>query len=504
MCILEVHTDVYPHELRRSRVLQRCLLRRVGYCSRTRVVHLRERHHTRPPIRHASPEMRSLRQRIVDPREPREPREPRRASRPDPPRRRPSYGRSNSFRLFFPFLRRGPDSETTDSEREAHPRGRQRSPRPYVSERPDIPPIHREPRTSLPRRRPVAPQIRVISPRPAASPRPPPAVLRPRPVASPRPAILLPRPAAAPRPRPEAPSFREPRREHTRPAPIIRGPPRVQPRWEPPAMPPASRHDFTPDPKPETPTIPRPEIPATPLTPPPEPVKKVRPPRERSPVVEREPIRKPARVPGPSGLQDTPPHSRSPSKGRPEVRHVHFSDKVEHLSPESSETSSEPRRKPVHVSPRFYRNISSHAIHRHHSPGSEEPRRTASPYPDPPKPPRYYPAPPRHPHGIPPSRVGPPPRMYERRRPESPLRGGRRDRYHEGRRPPPRIIQEGGRFMAERGARVYNPSRGRREGVSTGYGRWRPRMRGSERYGDIRSGDERIAEDQGHRAWRWR
>ncbi|PWY84813.1 hypothetical protein BO70DRAFT_361210 [Aspergillus heteromorphus CBS 117.55] len=246
---------------------------------------------------------------------------------------------------------------------------------------------------------------------------------------------------------------------------------------------------------------------ARPSRPPTAPPTRVRPPRERSPVVEREPIRKPRPPASPVEIHNTT--QQRPSSELPGGRHVHFAEQVEE-HPLSNNDSSHTNNESEDTSPRFYKN---HTIHRHHSPGSEDRRRTASPYPDPFKDPRYaYPSPPRREHFVPliPRARGPSPRGHGRRRPDSPMpEDTPRHRYMrqpELRRPEPRIIQEGSRFMAERGARAYDASRGRDGGMSRPPegGRWRPRMRESEWYGDIRSGDERVAEHRGHRGWHWR
>lgn len=167
MCIIEEYTVSYP-DVRRRRVLQRCLLgRSFGYCYRTQVVSPGERVPERPasqfqyaqPRTAHRPAMRSLRHLIVDPRE----QPARRRRSPSYPRRMPSR-RSDPFRVFFPFLRRASDSDDVWKADEYRPRGRGRSPRPVIVT-PDVPPINREPR-GIPRRRPLGSKIRVVSPPP--------------------------------------------------------------------------------------------------------------------------------------------------------------------------------------------------------------------------------------------------------------------------------------------------------------------------------------------------
>ncbi|PYI11049.1 hypothetical protein BO78DRAFT_426101 [Aspergillus sclerotiicarbonarius CBS 121057] len=443
MCIIEEYTDVYPADVRQRRVLLRCVLgRSVGYCYRTRVVNLGERFHDRPArhFQYAQPrpaEMNSLRHRIVDPREP--------ARSPSYPRRRPAR-RSSSFRILFPFLRRSPGSDEESDE--PSPRGRARS-RPYAST-PDIPipPIQREPRAT-PR-----PQIRVVSPR-VRTP------TREKPL--PRPAM----PYSHEKPLPRPPSTPYPVVIHQEPARPPR-PARYGPR-PPPPPPPAGMPSATPIHPPSTP-----------------PVKKVRLPRERSPVTEREPIRKPSSIPTPVQIH-TPPTPRP--EYRPEPRHVRFSDTVDHVS-----LSSDGAPSPV-FPPRYYSRFSSSAIHGDHSPSSYGHRRPSSPFPVSKEAARRYTYPDR-PHRNP---AAPPPGRYRQHAP-APLRGYAGG-YPAQVRTPARIIEEG-RPLYER-ARAFEEAQ-RRRGVPV-EGRWRPRMRGSDRYGEIRLGDERIARDQGHpsRRWRW-
>ncbi|PWY95949.1 hypothetical protein BO94DRAFT_141754 [Aspergillus sclerotioniger CBS 115572] len=340
MCVIEEYTDVYPADVRRRRVLQRCLLgKSVGYCYRTTVINLGERCHDQPPrqFRYDQPgsEMSSLRHRIIDPRE------PARKGSPDYPRRQSR--RSSRFRLLFPFLRRVPGSDEEHEER--IPRGRPRSR--LSTSTPDIPipPIEREPRAT-PRR---PPQIRVVSPRRT--------VIRERPLPR-RPQMPLPR--DEPRPRPPRTPYpvvihQEP---VARPARYRRRPPPPPPPPQPSStVPPATFHMQPPP------------------TPPP---KKSRPPRERSPVAEREPIRKPRSTP------TTPVQVHNPSTpcteqhpgSRVEPRHVRFSDTVDHVSLSSDGIPS-----PAMPS-RYYSRFRSSAIHGDHSPSSYGHQRSNSPFPE--------------------------------------------------------------------------------------------------------------------------
>ncbi|RAL00826.1 uncharacterized protein BO80DRAFT_425227 [Aspergillus ibericus CBS 121593] len=436
MCVIEEYTDIYPADVRRRRVLQRCLLgKSVGYCYRTRVVNLGERFHDRPTTHfYAQPrpvEMNSLRHR-VDPREP-----------PRPARR------SRSFRILFPFLRRSPDSDDEPS-----PRGRARS-RPYAST-PDVS-IQREP-----------PQIRVVSPR--VPTRPPPH--RPRPPRTPHPVVI----------HQELRSPARPARYRARPAAA------------------AAAAAAAPPPPPPAPP-PQPAAIVPPPTQPPTPPVKVRPPRERSPVTEREPIRKTRSTPSTPVQINNPPTPRpEPNPARPKPpppRHVRFSDTVDHVTL-SSDASS------LVFPPRYYSRFSSSAIHRDHSPSSYGHRRPSSPFPAPRRYTYVYPADPRS------STAPQSPGRYRQYAPApapARLRSTVGGTGHPAQvRTPAQIIEEG-RPLYER-ARAYEELQRRRqeeEMQASFQGRWRPLKRGSDRYTAIRSGDERIARDQGYpsRRWHW-
>ena len=477
MCIIEEYTDVYLADVRQRRVLQRCPLNNsVGYCYHTRVINRGERFHDRP-TRHYQyarprPEMSSLRHRIVDPREP-----ARRGSL-DYPRRQSR--RSNNFRVLFPFLRRSPGSD--EESEELSPRGRPRS-RPSAST-PEIPipPIQREPRATPPRR---PPQIRVVSPRVRTPTRENPLPRRPE-MSSPRE-----RPRPWPRPRPPRTPYpvvihQDPVAAPARPARYRRPPPPPPP----PQPPPSS-------------TVPPPAT--FPMQPPPAPpAKKFRPPRERSPVTEREPIRKPRSNP------TTPVQIHNPSTPRPEQhpgsgsesRHVRFSDTVDHVSLSSDGVAS-----PA-MPPRYYSGFSSSAIHRDHSPGSYGQRRPTSPFPGPRGAARQtytYAYPATRSHSSPPRPLSP---SRYRQHGSAPVgeHGRRGSTGHPVQeRSPARILAEG-KPLYER-ARPYEELQRQREGAqSPSQGRWRRRRWGSDWYTEIRSGDERVARDKGNpsRWWHWR
>lgn len=536
MCIVEEYTASYP-DVRRRRVLQRCLLgRSLGYCYRTQVVSPGERIPERPasqfqygkPRSTYRPAMQSLRDLIVDPREP-----ARRRQSPNYPRRMPSR-RSDPFRVFFPFLRRASDSDDVWKNDEYRPRGRGRSPRPVTMAR-DVPPIKREPR-SVPRRRPLNSKVRVVTPPPEPLYKEEP--LRPRPGRSPaspslsprdpgtfrRPVIIhqepKPRPSPIPSPGSSGYQFRNP--WHSRsPSPGPSNWRRKEPRPSP-SVSPGQAKPQEPQPHPSPEGAPSTNAPAAPVTPP---KKKERRPRERSPSVERVPIRNtrstptvPVEVHNPPAPDSGPKpvttsNTTSPGSG---PRHVQFSDIVDHLSISGESNAPSSPTGP----PRFYRQFASASRRRSPTPGptprvregrgDSSSQRTRYVYASPAAS-RSYPAgvevlimtPRRYrPGGITPLVNREAVDIHE-------VEPGRSSSW-SGRAA--RVGLEGSGWRVER-----RPRRGMgREELGTGArprivslspprGRWRPRMRQTERYGGFESGDERVFRNEGGsgRVWRW-
>ncbi|GKZ23588.1 serine/arginine repetitive matrix protein 1 [Aspergillus brasiliensis] len=528
MCIVEEYTVSYP-DVRRRRVLQRCLLgRSLGYCYRTQVVSPGERiperrasqiHYATPRSAYR-PAMQSLRHLIVDPRE------PARRRSPSYPRRMPPR-RSDPFRVFFPFLRRASDSDEVWKGDDYRPRGRGRSPRPVIVT-PGVPPVNREPRSI--RRRPLASRIRIVSPPPEPLYKEEPLRPRPRSPASPslsprdpglfrRPVVIHQEPKPRPTPIPSSSSgyrFRNPWRSRSpSPGPSNRHRKEAQPSPSP-ALGPKPQE---PHPRPSPTEAPSTNAPA-PLTPP---RKKERRPRERSPSVERTPIRKtrstptvPVEVHNPPAPDSPKPatasNNTSPGSG---PRHVQFSDIVDHLSISGESNAPSSPTGP----PRFYRQFGSSASRRR-SPtpgptsrlrggrGESSPERTRYVYASPAASRSYPPdvevlmvTPRRYrPGGITPPLSRATVDICE----VGPGRSSSSDRAA-------RVGLEGSGLRVERrprrgmGREELGGARPRIVSVSPSRGRWRPRMRVTERYGGFESGDERVARDQigSARVWRW-
>ncbi|RDH28699.1 hypothetical protein BDQ94DRAFT_96195 [Aspergillus welwitschiae] len=537
MCIIEEYTVSYP-DVRRRRVLQRCLLgRSFGYCYRTQVVSPGERVPERPasqfqyaqPRTAHRPAMRSLRHLIVDPRE----QPARRRRSPSYPRRMPSR-RSDPFRVFFPFLRRASDSDDVWKGDEYRPRGRGRSPRPVIVT-PDVPPINREPR-GIPRRRPLGSKIRVVSPpseplykeepmRPRRGMSPASPSLSPRNPGTIRHPVIIhqeskPRPSPIPSSSSSGYQFRNPWRNRS-PSPGTSNWHRKGPRPSLSSSPGPPKPQEEPQPQLSPVGVPSTDAPAAPLTPP---RKRERRPRERSPSIERVQVRKtrssptvPVEVHNPPAPDSSPkpvPASSTPSPGSG-PRHVQFSDIVDHLSISGeSNVPSSPT-----GPPRFYRQFGSASRRRSPTPGptprlgggrgrssSERIRYVyASPSAS-----RSYPpgvevlivTPRRYrPEGITPplSRATDICEVEPGRRSSSSGRAARGVLDGSGLRVEGRRRRGMGREELGRSARPRIIS------LSPPRGRWRPRVGGTERYGGFESGDGRAVRDQGGsaRVWRW-
>ncbi|GAT31310.1 similar to An13g01910 [Aspergillus luchuensis] len=472
--------------------------------------------------------MQSLRDLIVDPREP-----ARRRQSPNYPRRMPAR-RSDPFRVFFPFLRRASDSDDGWKDDEYRPRGRGRSPRPVGMAR-DVPPIKREPR-SVPRRRPLNSKVRVVTPPPEPLYKEEP--LRPRPGRSPaspslsprdpgifrRPVIIHQEQKPRPSPMPSSGSsgyrFRNP--WHSRsPSPGPSNWRRKEPRPSP-SVSPGPAKPQEPQPQPSPPGAPSTNAPAAPVTPP---KKKERRPRERSPSVERVPIRKtrstptvPVEVHNPPAPDSGPKpvttsNTTSPGSG---PRHVQFSDIVDHLSISGESNAPSSPTGP----PRFYRQFASASRRRSPTPGptprvregrgDTSSQRTRYVYASPAASRSYPPGvevlivtPRRYrPGGITPPVSREAVDIHEVEPGGSSSWSGRAAR----------VGLEGSGWRVERRPRrgmgrevLGTGTRPRIVSLSPPRGRWRPRMRQTERYGGFESGDERVVRNESGsgRVWRW-
>ncbi|PYH83753.1 hypothetical protein BO82DRAFT_33748 [Aspergillus uvarum CBS 121591] len=237
---------------------------------------------------------------------------------------------------------------------------------------------------------------------------------------------------------------------------------------------------------------------------PPIPPRRSRPPRPRSPVTEREPIRKTRSTPGMPHLRTVSPQQSS--RSMTPTRHVHFAENLEQIPPSSSENSlvedtttgdssddsptrriptrPPPSRIPIRPMNRRSRSLDTHSIRGRMFPFPREPARprTASPYPT---------------------------RLDSRARPAPTT-----PRSHTLQQARPRIIQEGTRDLRERGSRLLETSFARRNDAAVrspgmGHRRARPRTRVSMNdYWAMFPGDERIADEDdrsgGSRLGRWR
>ncbi|PYI20365.1 hypothetical protein BO86DRAFT_135304 [Aspergillus japonicus CBS 114.51] len=440
--------------------------------------------------------------------------------------------RSGSFKFRFPFLRRQPDSSEDEPKRTQPPRRPRGRPSPVVVDPP------RRPKPRL-----VSPMRPMTSHRSTPS-RSPPAIRFAAPRQSGR--ALREEPMPRGRPRPATPSpvglpSRPPKRKRLtqvlkqifvtqprQPTSPIAMDPQVVHRPNP-----AHNHRLTRAIKqvfrprsrsqPARLTVevetrqPRAEAARviSPRAVPPIPPRRTRPPRPRSPVTEREPIRKtrspvterePIRktrsTPGMPHLRTTSPQQSS--RSITPTRHVHFAENLEQVPPSSSENSPvedtttgessddsptrriptrpPPSRIPIRPMNRRSRSLDTHSIRSRMSPREPARPRTASPYPT-----RLD------------SRARPPPTT---------------PRSHTLQQARPRIIQEGTRDLRERGSRLLETSFARRSDEAVRSAgptrrRARPRTRVSMNdYWAMFPGDERIADEDdrsgGSRLGRWR
>jgi peptidylprolyl isomerase len=210
-------------------------------------------------------------------------------------------------------------------------------------------------------------------------------------------------------------------------------------------------------------------------------------PRERTPVVEREPVRR--RRQGDIEIHQSPERrrERSGSSGRRQVR---FADDIEYVKQRSrSQSRSQSRERPAHrESEREDDDIYDRMRRRHLDRRDSEIIYNRPRYRDPsPEGPVY--------------RKSSPPRLWSetfRRETLRPL--GRT-------RPRPRIIQDGESDLSEAGDRIYAEARRRRSQVhdliSNSSSRWRQRF---DNMRDFSSEDESYLRGSGSRrySWRWR
>ncbi|OJJ98676.1 hypothetical protein ASPACDRAFT_44304 [Aspergillus aculeatus ATCC 16872] len=234
---------------------------------------------------------------------------------------------------------------------------------------------------------------------------------------------------------------------------------------------------------------------------PPIPPRRTRPPRPRSPVAEREPIRKTRSTPGMPRLRTASPHQSS--RSMTPTRHVHFAENLEQVPPSSSENSPvedtttgssgedsptrpstmrpPPSRIPIRPMNRRSRSLDTNASRGRMASRDPARPRTASPYPT---------------------------RLDSRARPTPST-----SRSHTLQQARPRIIQEGRRDLRERGSRLLRTAFARRsdEAVRSPrmvHRRTRPRTRASMTdCWPMFPSDERIADEDdrsgGSRLGRW-
>ncbi|KAL2872259.1 putative RNA binding protein [Aspergillus lucknowensis] len=150
-------------EIRTRKVIRRYVSRDSGgACKRPRIYDQGEYYYRRYAQRRGPEERYSPTYRIIETREPLKPR----ASLNTLWRRDSSPIRSQPFKMCLPFVKRVVEPTRNDYERK--PRGRARSPRPFVVDPPEI--RYAWPKTE--RARSLSPEIRYISPRRGSSPRP--------------------------------------------------------------------------------------------------------------------------------------------------------------------------------------------------------------------------------------------------------------------------------------------------------------------------------------------
>ncbi|KAL3488454.1 hypothetical protein BJX62DRAFT_178867 [Aspergillus germanicus] len=208
-------------------------------------------------------------------------------------------------------------------------------------------------------------------------------------------------------------------------------------------------------------------------------------PRERTPVVEREPVRR--RRQGDIEIHQSPERrrQRSGSSGRRQVR---FADDIEYVE-QRSRSQSQSRERPAHRQSESDDDDIYYRIRRRYlDRGDPEIVYNRPRYRDPsPEGPVY--------------RMSSPPRLRrETHRRETLLSSGRN-------RPRPRIIQDGESDLSEAGDRIYAEARRRRSQVhdliSNSSSRWRRRF---DNMRDFSSEDESYLRGSGSRrySWRWR